>query len=388
MQARGSIGRGLVSLALCRSAIAGYLEAMNKHTPLVVAALMSLVLLPGCQDRPALVLVTADAEADAATPSPAQAVAPRTRGAAKAVLAALTDEQRKKAVRPIKHDLRRDWHFVPRERQGVTLGELDTKQKTLVHNLMQTALSDSGYLKATDIIWLETVLYEMSNQNAGRDPGKYVLQIYGDPADDKAAWGWRLEGHHLSINLTYSPEAIGVTPLFFGTNPAVPQQGPLAGKRVLADAHNLAVELAKSMNDEQRKKLMLMEKPRDVITGPGREKALKEPVGISSSELNKNQQFALLKLVGAHWDSLAFEHRTELVDRVLADSTYPDLFQIAWAGPIDPDQPFYYRIMSKHGKFVIEYSCQGRNHVHCVMHDLTDPLQEDLLKKHFEQHEH
>jgi hypothetical protein len=61
-------------------------------------------------------------------------------------------------------------------------------------------------------------------------------------------------------------------------------------------------------------------------------------------------------------------------------------FSIAWAGPVDVGQPFYYRIHNEN--FVIEYSCQGKNHVHCVIHDLTDPLQEDLLKKHFEQHEH
>ena len=48
--------------------------------------------------------------------------------------------------------------------------------------------------------------------------------------------------------------------------------------------------------------------------------------------------------------------------------------------------PFYYRIHSP--RFVIEYSCQGKNHVHAVMHDLTDPLQQDLLGKHFKQHPH
>lgn len=348
--------------------------------------LLLLALTTGCQSHEPLVLVSAEAEDSSQLKLPARQVAEKTRSAATTVLASLSDEQRKKATRPIKDPLRRDWHFIPRDREGIPLGALDVAQKTLVHKLMQTALSDSGYLKATDIIWLESVLYEMSSQNPMRDPGKYALVIFGDPADENAAWGWRLEGHHLSINLTYTPEGIGVTPMFFGTNPAVVPVGPLAGKRVLADAHNFAVELAKSMSDEQRKKMMLAKKPRDVITGPGREETLKELVGISGSELDEQQKLALLALAGHHWNSLELMHSREFIDRVLTDVNYPDLFKFAWAGPIDADKPFYYRIHNKN--FVIEYSCQGKNHVHAVMHDLTDPLQEDLLKKHFEQHEH
>ena len=349
---------------------------------------LSAVFLCGCQTYKHVVLVAAE---DEAIESPAQAVSESTRSAATALLAALSDEQKKLAQYEIKAPLRKDWHFVPRERKGLMLGDMTTEQKALVHNLMQTALSDSGYLKATDIIWLETVLYEMSNQNPMRDPGKYGLVIFGDPADKQAAWGWRLEGHHLSINLTYTPEGVGVTPLFFGTNPAVVQQGPLAGKRVLADAHNLAVELAQSMDEEQRKKMMLEQKPRDVITGPGREASLKQAVGIHLSDLSDEQKLLLLRLTNAHGDVIAEDHRAARGASVInsgVDDPLVDFFNLrfSWAGPIDVDKPFYYRIHNP--VFVIEYSCQGRNHVHAVMHDLTDPLQEDLLKKHFEQHEH
>lgn len=353
---------------------------------LIVPLVCSIAFLPACQTREHITLVSAE---DGETQSPAQAVSETTRSAATALLAALTDEQKKLAQYDIKAPLRKDWHFIPRERQGLMLGDMTDEQKTLVHKLMQTALSDNGYLKATDIIWLETILYEMSNQAPFRSPSNYALQVFGDPADEKAAWGWRLEGHHLSINLTYTPEGIGLTPLFFGTNPAVVPSGPLAGKRVLADAHNLAVELAKSMNDEQRKEMMLDKKPSDVITGPGRESSLQEPVGVLSSDLSFHQRELLVQVLVAHQFSFNLPHRMELAQRLNARDVF-DLgtpaMTFAWAGPIDADKPFYYRI---HGSgLVIEYSCQGKNHVHTVMHDLTDPLQEDLLKKHFEEHEH
>ncbi|MEO0477590.1 MAG: DUF3500 domain-containing protein, partial [Planctomycetota bacterium] len=286
--------------------------------------------------------------------------------------------------------LRKDWHFIPRERKGLHFGDMTNEHKKLVHQLMQTALSDSGYLKATDIIWLESVLYELSNQAAFRSPNNYVIQIFGDPTDEEAAWGWRLEGHHLSINLTYTPEGIATTPLFFGTNPAVVQQGPLAGKRVLSDEHNLAVALAKSMSDEQRKAMLLDKKPRDIITGPGREASLTEPAGIHIDELSEIQRGMVFALAAIYGENISGDHR--FAQAVLMMEADPDAMaqmmdlHFAWAGPIDPDEPFYYRIHSP--RYVIEYSCQGKNHVHAVVHDLTDPLQQDLLKKHYEQHEH
>ncbi|MFN3166588.1 MAG: DUF3500 domain-containing protein [Phycisphaeraceae bacterium] len=369
---------------------------MNTYT--AAALFLSALFVVGCQTQEQQdqkqVQTFVALDDDVAIPAndafkPSEQMAKRTRAAAVALLASLDEGQREKAARPIRDPLRKDWHFIPRDREGLALGEMSVQQKTLVHALMQTALSDSGYLKATDIIWLETVLYEMSNQNPMRDPGKYMLVIFGDPADLSAAWGWRLEGHHLSINLTYTPEAIGVTPLFFGTNPAVVPAGPLAGKRVLADAHHLAVAFAKSMSDDQRKQMMLAQKPRDVITGPGREKVLDQHAGLLAKDMTDAQQADLLRLLWAHWGSLDSDHARDLYWRVVnlfGDAPILHDYSFAWAGPIDADKPFYYRIRGE--RFLVEYSCQGKNHVHAVIHDLTDPLQEDLLKKHFEQHEH
>jgi len=355
-----------------------------RNTLILAIVILFSASLAGCKAEPAEMVLVSDAEAQ--PPAADQAVIPpQPREAAVALLASLTDPQREQATRPIASPLRKDWHYVPRQREGVMLGELSAEQKKLVHNLMQTALSDSGYLKATDIIWLETVLYELSNQRAFRDPGKYALLIFGDPTDEDAAWGWRLEGHHLSLNLTYAPEGIGVTPLFFGTNPAVVQQGPLAGKRVLAEEHDLAVQLATSMSAKQREKMMLDKKPRDVVTGPGREASIREPAGISFTELSLEQSKMLFRLIDTHRNNLDREYASGILTRLLMGQDVPPVY-FAWAGPIDADGAFYYRIYN--GNLVIEYSCQNKNHVHAVMHDLTDPLQDDLLKKHFEQHEH
>ena len=84
--------------------------------------------------------------------------------------------------------LRKGLALIPRL-QGLPFGDMTNEQKTLVHKLMQTAANDSGYLKAIGIIWLESVLYELSNQRPMRVLNNYVIQIYGDPADEKTAWG-------------------------------------------------------------------------------------------------------------------------------------------------------------------------------------------------------
>ncbi|MEM6505910.1 MAG: DUF3500 domain-containing protein, partial [Planctomycetota bacterium] len=121
-----------------------------RYPPLLILLLVSCaLLLPACQTREHVTLVSTQ---DDAIRSPAQVVSETTRSAATAIINTLTDEQKQLALHDIKAPLRKDWHFIPRERKGLMLGDMTADQKKLVHNLMQTALSDSGYLKATDII--------------------------------------------------------------------------------------------------------------------------------------------------------------------------------------------------------------------------------------------
>lgn len=380
-----------------------------RHTPLLPClSILSLVLLPiACAAPPAnpgAALVTDHppgvmlVQEDADPPAPDTPAAPnggfddaRPRAAATALLDSLDDAQRAKITFEINSDTRTDWHFVPRNRVGLPLSAFSDAQKHHLHALLQTALSTAGYLKATDILWLETVLAELENNPRGRDVGKYVVQLFGDPspkADADAAWGWRLEGHHLSINLLYADGQVRVTPLFLGTNPAVVPTGPLAGKRILSEEHTLALELAASMSAEQREKMMLEGKPRDIITGPGRETAMQEISGIASTDLTQQQEMLLLQLIAVNAMNFNTMHFASFTNRWWQEGQESPIDQVAfaWAGPTDGSGPFYYRI---HGpNFVIEYACQGANHVHAVFHDLTDPLGEDLLRKHFKQHEH
>src|SRR5688572_26943339 len=145
--------------------------------------------------------------------------------AARAFLASLPADLRKQAAFPFESPERTSWHFVPRERSGVSLLMLDDPQSELLGPLLGSALSPEGLLTARGVIKHENILRRIETAagvgNASRrDPGLYYASVFGKPGD-AAPWAWRFEGHHLSINVTQLPgEPAVVAPVFMGANPA------------------------------------------------------------------------------------------------------------------------------------------------------------------------
>src|SRR5437870_9528659 len=152
-------------------------------------------------------------------PDGARVVAEDMAAAADHLLATLTPEQAAKATYPLNDNERFNWHFIPRERKGLPIKEMAPEQKHLAHALLSTALSHRGYLKASTIMSLEQVLRDLEQgKGPARDPELYFVTIFGKP-DAKATWGWRVEGHHLSLNfMLVEGKEISVTPSFLGSN--------------------------------------------------------------------------------------------------------------------------------------------------------------------------
>lgn len=172
-------------------------------------------------------------------PSAADAAA-RMRAAADRLLASLPARERDKALRPFDDRDRLDSHYTPRSRNGVSFKDIDASGRDAVHALLKQALSAAGHAKAVNIIELELVLKELETFGLMRDPERYHLTIYGTP-DRKAVWGWRFEGHHVSLNFTLAGDkAVSDTPSFFGANPALVTRGSKKGLRVLADEEDEA----------------------------------------------------------------------------------------------------------------------------------------------------
>jgi hypothetical protein len=304
--------------------------------------------------------------------------------AALAFLESIGPGRHEDAIFPFDGDDRADWHYVPRSRIGIPLKDLKPEQRDLVFALLRTALSDQGMRKVEGVIQLEGILGEISGNTWFRDPEKYSLAIFGDAADVKP-WGWRFEGHHLSLNVTVVPGAgFSVTPAFLGTNPAEVGGGHRhAGLRVLKREHDIAFRLIGGLKEGQRQSAILQ--PRsfgDILTGPGREDSLREPQGIALAAMDSVQRGQIFDLVEAYVRNMR-PSVAEAQMRDLRDAGLEKL-HFAWAGSTTPDAPHYYRL---HGPtLIIEYdnTQSGGNHAHSVWHDPRDGLGRDLLRRHHE----
>lgn len=304
--------------------------------------------------------------------------------AAQRFLQALDDGQRGLAEMPLASEQRFDWHFIPRPRKGLPLRDLKPYQHHLAFGLLSSGLSQRGFLSATTIMSLEQVLYELAPPEGKhiRDPEGYYFTIFGTP-DEDATWGWRVEGHHLSINFTIvEGEQISATPSFFGSNPATVKTGPRAGLKTLANEEDFGRQLAKSLTKEQRETAVLkIEAPAEIITGANRQVSPLEPVGIGWDNLDGNQRHILRQLILVYVQ----RHRPEVADADLEkiEKNGWNTVHFAWAGGMEPGQGHYYRVQG--ATFLLEYDCtqDHANHVHAVYRDFEGDFGEDLLKEHY-----
>src|SRR5262245_61419769 len=218
---------------------------------------------------PTLVLLSqlAILSARAHSADDAQVVIEEMAAAANTFLAALNPEQTSKAGYALNDNERFNWNFVPIARKGLPLKEMTPEQKHLAHALLSTALSHRGYLKASTIMSLEQVLRDLEQgKGPTRDPELYFVTLFGKP-DSKATWGWRVEGHHLALNfMLVDGKEISVTPSFLGSNPGEIREGPRKGLRVLGAEEDLARQLVRSLNDDQKKVAIYTNTaPREII---------------------------------------------------------------------------------------------------------------------------
>ena len=82
------------------------------------------------------------------------------------------------------------------------------------------------------------------------------------------SWGWRVEGHHLSLNFTIiNGKHVSATPSFYGNNPGRVTKGSRKGLATLLVEENVARSLVSSLNAEQKKKAIIADKaPKDILT--------------------------------------------------------------------------------------------------------------------------
>lgn len=291
--------------------------------------------------------------------------------AAQNLLAGLSDELRAKASLPFDDPARLEWHYyptTPQPRKGAVFKAMTPAQKDLVKALLRTGTSKEGYATALNVIALDGILRDIENTEWARtyrDPDLYYVIVFGKPART-GKWGWRIEGHHLSLNYVLEDGRVTAqTPSFFGANPGEVPSGPSKGLRVLPREEDLARRLYTSLDGPARRKATISEQPPfDILTEV---KAQPKPLpaeGLPCSEMGPRQRELMQELLRVY----AGKHPAEVAERMLQDVTGAGLDRVhfGWSGSPQPGQPHYYRIGGP--TFVVEYcNTQNRaNHIHSV----------------------
>lgn len=299
-----------------------------------------------------------------------------------AFLQTLNPQQLERAVFPFESCERLNWHYIPRQREGFPLKEMNASQRTAAELLLRFAMSEVGYRKVTDIMRLEEVLRQMGGSRFIRDPEQYAFTVFGNPLTQP--WGWRVEGHHLSLNFTVFPNDITtVTPAFLGANPACVPLPPLQGLRTLAREQELARDLVSSLDSTQLERAVIASQSfGDILTGPLRAQSLNCSVGLPLNEMDDRRRDLAMRLIEEYIRNMRGEFAEAQLQRVRSAGI--DQIHFAWAGGREPGQAHYYRLQGP--VLLIEYdnTHNNANHIHSVLRDPTNDFGVDSLREHYE----
>jgi Protein of unknown function (DUF3500) len=336
----------------------------------------------------------------AALVSASMMAAPRSSSAmadaATRLLGSLTADQRQQAAFAFDADERMHWHFIPTEmfpRKGLLIRSMTAPQRTLAHDLMKAGLSQRGYLTASSIMDLETVLkaLEVAERAAAtqppraapleRDPEKYFFSIFGTPSA-KETWGWRVEGHHVSLHFTVvNGTLVASSPSFFGSNPAEVREGPKKGLRILGAEEDAARALLQSLDPAQRAKAVIdATAPGDMVTMANVNINPLSPSGLEAGAMTAAQRDLLMKLLDVYIGKMAADIADDRLARVRKAGVEKIAF--AWAGDAERGKKHYYRVQGP--TFLVEYdnTQNDGNHIHSVWRDFNGDFGRDLLREH------
>ncbi|HEX3149908.1 MAG TPA: DUF3500 domain-containing protein [Gemmataceae bacterium] len=296
--------------------------------------------------------------------------------AADGLLDSLPADLRKKAMFEFDDPHRTAWFFTPQQdkdrnftRKGVRLEELNDEQKKKVLALLKTGTSAHGYEQATGIMGLENILKDAEKKGAMvRNDGWYFVSIFGKPSKT-GKWGWRIEGHHLSVSFTVDRGQIeSPTPFFFGANPATIKNGSKAGQRSLPEVEDGVRELIKALDADQVK-VAHRDKHFPEIGENTPAAKLAEPVGLAGAKMTDKQRELLVKLLEAYTNRMP--PNVGASELKAAKDGGVDKIYFAYSGEAEVGKAYTYQIQGP--TFVAQFlniQADGygnqNNHIHSV----------------------
>jgi len=298
------------------------------------------------------------------------------RAAATALLAAPPGER---AGFAFGDDAARRWiEYRPQPRPGLSLVDLGVTARKAAHRLLSTALSPPAYAQAMAVLALEEVLDRREGWQRGRHSEDYRVAIFGAPGDDE--WGWRFEGHHLSVSMTVAGDLVSPAPVFLGANPARVENAGRVVLRPLAIEEDLGHELLRSLTPAARRRAVVAdEAPYDIRSATNPASTRLEPLGVPRADLRPGERALLDQLIALHLGRLPDE---------LAQSLDPALdpaggeIHFAWEGPPGPGTRHYYRIQADDLLIEFDNTTDDGNHAHTVLRRPRGEFGGDILADH------
>ena len=314
------------------------------------------------------------------TEDSAHAEAEEMASAAQAFLDSLDAEQRDAVQFDLSDPERSAWSNLPhsvRPRLGLSFGGMTEAQEEAAWALIRAGLSAAGEQRATEIMWVEQLLWDGGDEAAV--PHDYFFTIFDAPSAE-SPWAWQLDGHHLAINITMVGHEATIAPSLWGVSPSVWPEGEYAGLRPMQAEEELAFEWIASLDPDQLALAMVPgpEDPR-LRAGPDSDPALwPDPAGIPTTSLNESQRAALLALVEVYVGNLVegqAAHRMAEIEASFSDVS------VAWMGSTTPGESMYYRIQGS-GVLVEFDHTSSVGHIHAVLRDPANEYGRDWLAEH------
>lgn len=299
------------------------------------------------------------------------------------------------------------WNNLPvglRARAGTSVGNMTDEQRILLHRILSASFSSQGYLKATSIMHLDDLLNRYADSLIARKEvnqetygflrdlqwshKNFYFAFFGKPTD--AVWGYKLEGHHLSVNFSFTGDQLSVTPFFIGTDPAEYPITEYAGWRVLGQEEDLGIRLLKQLSPAQQAKAIKTEEvPGDIITAAESGRRLIDYWGLPAKEMTAEQKIILQQIIREFVFNLEYEKAVIEYDKILKAGI--DKIYFGWIGAKEEQVAHYYVINGP--TFLIEFDNNGgprqkANHIHAIWREKGNEYGEDVLRKHYLKEKH
>lgn len=331
-----------------------------------------------------------------------QSYAKELQAAATDILDSMTDLQKKRVSFDMKDSARVQWNNLPiglRARVGVNIGSMTEGQRIQLHRLISVSLSSQGYLKSTGVFHMDNLLNMMYDTLKARGEvndrtykflmdlkwthKNFYLAFFGDPRSGNN-WGYKIEGHHLSLNFTVLNGKVSVTPFFIGADPAEYRILEYAGWRILGQEDDLGIQLVNSFTPEMRKRATWdTVVPGDIITAAESGKRLINNWGVKVGDMNAAQQELVARIIREYVYNFEWEKATEEYGKIMKAGLKDVYF--GWIGPYTEDKSHYYMLNGP--TFLIEMDNRG-NHIHTIWREKGNEYGEDVLKRHYLETKH